>query len=179
MGRRRKRNFVDFAGNTWDHNCGCGQSQNLAYDCGCGSQRPYRTNNRLDRTYQSDDDAKIDNFAGQVEDIYQGSHEVIEIRDSYDVDVTSTDTQIALSIKVAIQIAIAFVVNITIADSDRAEQVTNDLLQHSDMQQVNRQKVIIERSEDINVTTNDTDIALSLQILVQILIAILIQLDIL
>ncbi|GAA0497930.1 hypothetical protein GCM10008986_26210 [Salinibacillus aidingensis] len=127
----------------------------------------------------SDDDALVDNAAYQVDEMHQGSHEVIEIIDSCDVDVTSNDTQIALSIQVAIQIAIAVVVNITIADSNRAEQVTNDLLQRTEMKQINKQKVRIEGSKDVNVTTSDTDIALSLQVLVQVLLAFLIQLDIL
>ncbi|WP_238389603.1 spore coat protein [Virgibacillus sp. MSP4-1] len=195
--RRRRNDFVDFAGNTWEDDCGCGRRRGARvsdFDCGCGSHRNVRATQcdcgcdsrrgaragaMMGNRGFNDDDALVDNASYQVEEMHQGSHEVIEIIDSCDVDVTSNDTQIALSIQVAIQIAIAVVVNITIADSNRAEQVTNDLLQRTEMRQINKQKVRIEGSKDVNVTTSDTDIALSLQVLVQVLLAFLIQLDIL
>jgi spore coat protein X len=93
--------------------------------------------------------------------------------------VTTTDTQVAVSLQVAIQVAIALVINLTIADSDRAEKVTQQLLQNSVIKQANRQKLIIENSRDVTITTTDTDVAISLQVLIQVLLALLVQIDIL
>ncbi|RCW77304.1 spore coat protein [Saliterribacillus persicus] len=114
----------------------------------------------------------------QDADIFQGSFELIEVRDSCGVDITTTDTQVAVSIQAALKVAIALVVNITITDSNRAELVTQELLQRAEIDQVNRQRILIEGSENVTVTTTDTDVAISLQVLVQILLALLVQLDI-
>lgn len=115
----------------------------------------------------------------QVSDTVQVSEEFIHIKDSCNIDIKSTDTQVAVSLQAAIQVAIALVINLTIADSSRAEQVTQDLLQNSVIRQANKQKVFIENSRDVKITTSDTDVAISLQVLIQILLALLVSIDIL
>lgn len=112
-------------------------------------------------------------------DIGQGSDELIIIRDSCNVKVSSTDTQIALSLQVALQVAIAIVINIAILDEVQADDITQRLLEKSSISQVNRQKVLIEGSQDVTVETTDTDVAISIQLLIQLLVAVVVQLDIL
>ncbi|TXC90719.1 spore coat protein [Metabacillus litoralis] len=124
------------------------------------------------------DDATVSQSADQINETDQISSETIIVRDSCDINVNSTDTQVAVSLQVALQVAIALVINLTIADSNRAEQVTQQLLQQTDTTQLNRQKLIIENSRDVNVTTTDTDVAISLQVLLQILIALVVNIDI-
>lgn len=124
-------------------------------------------------------DSTILQDAVQVNETIQASEELIFIKDSCNIDVTTTDTQVAVSLQVAIQVAIALVINLTIADSDRAEKVTQQLLQNSVIKQANRQKLIIENSRDVTITTTDTDVAISLQVLIQVLLALLVQIDIL
>lgn len=128
--------------------------------------------------HHHDNDATVEQEATQVIDTEQFSSEVIIIKDSCDVDVKTTDTQIAVSLQVALQVAIALVINLTIADSSRAEQVTQQLLQQADTKQINKQKLVIENSRDVKVTTTDTDVAISLQVLLQILIALVVNIDI-
>ena len=118
-------------------------------------------------------DAELDS------DIEQLSNELIVIRDSCNVTVSTTDTQVAVSLQAALQVAIAIVVNISIADSTRAERVTAELLERAQIRQSNRQRLIIINSCDVEVTTEDTDVAISLQLLLQILLALIVQLDIL
>lgn len=117
--------------------------------------------------------------AVQVSETLQTSEEYIFIKDSCNIEVTSTDTQVAVSLQAAVQVAIALVINLTIADSSRAEQVTQQLLQNSVIKQANKQKLIIENSRDVKIKTTDTDVAISLQVLIQILLALLVQIDIL
>ena len=127
------------------------------------------------------DDCKNENItqnAVQVTETLQASEELIVIKDSCNIDVHTTDTQVAVSLQVAIQVAIALVINLTIADSNQAEKVTQQLLQNSVIKQANKQKLIIENSRDVKVTTTDTDVAISLQVLIQILLALLVQIDI-
>ncbi|WP_301109150.1 spore coat protein [Sporosarcina sp.] len=112
-------------------------------------------------------------------EIDQLSNELIVIRDSCGITVSTTDTQVAVSLQAALQVAIAIVVNISIADGTRAERVTAELLERSQIRQTNRQRLIIVNCRDVEVTTVDTDVAISLQLLLQILLALVVQLDIL
>ncbi|MFP3377340.1 spore coat protein [Bacillus sp. SIMBA_069] len=115
----------------------------------------------------------------QAGEIDQVSEEYIEIVDSADIQVTTTDTKAALSIQAALQAAIVVVVSISIADSEKADKITQELFQKSSIKQINRQKTFIKNSRNVTVTTTDTDIAVNIQILLQILLALLIKLNIL
>ncbi|MEF7559997.1 spore coat protein [Bacillus thuringiensis] len=115
----------------------------------------------------------------QTDEIDQISEEYIEIVDSADVQVTTTDTKAALSIQAALQAAIVVVVSLSIADSEKADKITQELFQKSSIKQINRQKTFIKNSRNVTVTTTDTDIAVNIQILLQILLALLVKLNIL
>jgi spore coat protein X len=128
------------------------------------------------------DDCKKDHTtqdAVQLTETLQASEELIVIKDSCNIEVKTTETQVAVSLQAAIQVAIALVINLTIADSNQAEKITQQLLQNSVIKQANKQKLIIENSRDVKVTTTDTDVAISLQVLIQILLALIVQIDIL
>ncbi|NGY85373.1 spore coat protein (plasmid) [Bacillus megaterium] len=117
--------------------------------------------------------------ADQIATTEQKSFEKIIVKDSEGVRVQTTDTQIATTIQVALQIAIAVVVRITIGDNVQGNSVVEELKQFASIKQKNSQKTIIENSTNVNVTATDTDIAVNLQVLLQVLIAILVTLDIL
>jgi spore coat protein X len=117
--------------------------------------------------------------ADQVADTTQVSKETIIIKDSEGVEIRTTDTQAAVNIQAALQVAIALVISISIADSARAERVTQDLLQRVQVKQINHQKVLIENSRQVSVTTTDTDVAVNVQILLQVLLALVAKLEVL
>jgi len=121
----------------------------------------------------------IEQDADQDIDTLQYSGELIVIRDSENVNVQTTDTQAAVNLQVALQVAIALVIQISIADSTRAEQVTQSLLQQLDVKQVNRQKIIIDNSRDVSIITTDTDVSVNIQALLQALLAIVAKIDVL
>ncbi|KUP06390.1 hypothetical protein Q73_07025 [Bacillus coahuilensis m2-6] len=127
---------------------------------------------------RNDDEGVFSNL-DQAELVEQASKELIVIRNSANIDVRTTDTQVALSLQAALQVAIALVINLTILDSSRAEKVTQDLLQLTQLRQSNKQSIVIENSCDVEVRTEDTDIVLSIQLLLQILLTIVVVLDIL
>ncbi|MFD1205407.1 MULTISPECIES: spore coat protein [Sporosarcina] len=127
----------------------------------------------------SRESSKSNEAAEVVSEIEQLSNELIVIRDSCNIKVSTTDTQIAASLQAALQVAIAIVINITIADASRAERVTAELLEKAQIRQTNRQKLIIVNSRDVDVITEDIDVAISLQLLLQVLLALIVQLDIL
>ncbi|UJL46876.1 spore coat protein [Virgibacillus sp. NKC19-16] len=127
----------------------------------------------------NDDNATVNQEAQQSVSSQQVSDEWIIIKDSEDVDVVTTDTQAAVSLQLGIQAAIAAVISITIADTDQANKVTQDFNQIAKTRQSNRQKTIVEKSKNVEITTTDTDIAVNIQLLIQVLLAIVVSLDIL
>ncbi|MED3729425.1 MULTISPECIES: spore coat protein [Priestia] len=147
-----------------DHNCcdTCGKNK-----CGCSS----------DSLFDSDDLVIQDGRL--VSKIFQGSEEIVIIRDSCNVNYTSTDTQVAVVLQTALQTAILTIIQLAIADENQAELVTQTLLEKATIKNANRQKVLIEGSQDVTMTTTDTDVAISIQVLIQLLTAVITQIDIL
>ena len=129
--------------------------------------------------YSNSNDADVDQQNVQKQVTKQVSNEWIIVKDSEGVEVTTTDTQVALNLQLGIQAAIVAVISITIADSDQGNNVTQDLKQYMKTKQSNKQKTIIEGSKNVHVKTTDTDVAVNIQALLQILIAIVAKLDVL
>ncbi|PEY62311.1 spore coat protein [Bacillus cereus] len=140
---------------------------------------PKKQDSESVNSYSFSKNANFLEEAIQTDEIDQVSEEYIEIVDSADVQVTTTDTKAALSIQAALQAAIVVVVSISIADSEKADKITQELFQKSSIKQINRQKTFIRNSRNVTVTTTDTDIAVNIQILLQILLALLVKLNIL
>ncbi|HEU5139562.1 MAG TPA: spore coat protein [Bacillales bacterium] len=110
---------------------------------------------------------------------HQYSEEQIIVKDSADVEIHTTDTQAAVALQAALQVGIALAISITIGDSEKADKVAQDLLAKVRVSQSNRQQTYIENSRGVNITTTDTDLAVNIQLLLQVLVAILVKLDIL
>lgn len=109
----------------------------------------------------------------------QDSDELIWIKDSCNIKVHTTDTQAAVSLQVALQLAIALVISVTVGDSDQGQFIAQQLTQELATEQTNTQKIIITNSKDVNVTTTDTDLAVNVQALLQVLVALVAELDLL
>ena len=75
--------------------------------------------------------------------------------------------------------AIAVVVRISIGDGDQSDSVIQDVKQFAKIKQKNAQKTIIENSTNVKVRTSDTDLAVNILLLLQVLVAILVSLEIL
>lgn len=127
----------------------------------------------------SSNDKDVDQDGKQVVSTKQQSYERIIVKDSEGVEIQTTDTQAAISLQLGIQAAIAAVISVTIGDSDQGRAVTQDLNQFIKTKQRNVQTTIVEGSRNISVTTTDTDLAVNIQAMLQILVAIVAKLDIL
>ncbi|MCC2526998.1 spore coat protein [Bacillus halotolerans] len=121
-----------------------------------------------------DDNAFINQDLAQANLNKQVSDETIIIRDSCDINVTSTDVQAVTSVVTAINAAVVTATLTSIADGVIAELVAQDLLQLTANKQVNRQKLLIECSRGVNVSTVDVDIATLVSTATNTLIAILV-----
>ncbi|MEB9606305.1 spore coat protein, partial [Bacillus cereus] len=90
---------------------------------------PKKQDSESVNSYSFSKNANFLEEAIQTDEIDQVSEEYIEIVDSADVQVTTTDTKAALSIQAALQAAIVVVVSISIADSEKADKITQELFQ--------------------------------------------------
>jgi len=118
------------------------------------------------------------NLEGSIDNI-QESYEQIIVIDSADVEITTTDTQAALSLQVALQAAISLVLSISIGSSREAERITQELIANVKSKQINRQQTYVENSRGVRITTTDTDLIINIQLLLQILIALMARIDVL
>src|SRR4051794_21712060 len=143
--------------------------------CNIDEQKHQKDDHDYDKNHH---EADIVEDADQYSTIDQESNELIFIKDSCNINVQSTNTQAAVSLQVGLQLAIALVIRITIADSDEGENVAQDLLQHLGTEQTNKQRIVIENSKDITVTTTDTDLSANIQALLQVLLTLVAKLDI-
>lgn len=141
------------------------------------SEKKWRALDHCDNDNQKEADVLQE--ADQSVSSEQESFEWIIVKDSEDVEVRTTDTQVAVSLQLGIQVAIAVVLSVTIGDSDQSKAVVQDLKQFLKTKQRNSQKTVIEGSKHIKVTTTDTDVAVNIQALLQILLAIVAKLDVL
>lgn len=124
-----------------------------------------------DGTVAEDKDAQVGNIQQSIESII--------IKDSCDVDVTTTDIQAAVNVQLVLQVAISLVIGISIADSSKADTITQDLNAKLQTSQINKQQVYVENSRGVNVFTTDTEIAVNIQLLLQVLVALVARLDVL
>ena len=115
----------------------------------------------------------------QVSSVDQSSDEVIWIKDSCNISVQTTDTQASVSLQVGLQLAIALVVSIVIGNSEQGETVAQDIFQQFNNEQTNRQRIYIDNSNDVNIVTTDTDLAVNIQALLQVLVSLVVKLDVL
>ena len=123
--------------------------------------------------------ADVQQHGAQVVSTKQQSYEWIVVKNSEGVDIQTTDTQAALSLQLGIQAAIAAVITITLGDTDQARAVAQDMKQFIKTKQQNVQKTIIEGSKNVKVTTTDTDLAVNIQAMLQVLVSLVAKLDIL
>ncbi|MFC4025371.1 spore coat protein [Oceanobacillus longus] len=157
--------------------------------CNCGHKCDGRCRNESSRSpefdfndntnHHHDHDATVSQEAGQFSFMEQESAELIWVKESCDIVINTTDTQAGVSLQAGLQLAIALVLRITIGDSDTSEAVSQELMQQFDMTQTNRQKIYIYNTKGANVRTTDTDLAVNIQVLLQLLVALIVIVDIL
>ena len=148
------------------------------------SKRPQTEFNYSDskfsnNNFSNNNDAFVLQDASQYSFMDQESAELIWVKESCNITVTSTDTQAAVSLQAGLQLAIALVINISIADSSQRDAVAQEMMQQFSLSQTNKQKIFIYNTKDAVVTTQDTDLAINIQALLQVLLALVLLIDIL
>lgn len=108
----------------------------------------------------------------------QLSEELVYVKNSIDIRITTTDIKAALSLQLSLQAAIAVLISITVNDTENAELITQELLQSTKIKQITRQKTIIENSSNVDIVTQDTQISANIQLLLTLLLTLLDEIDV-
>lgn len=124
---------------------------------------------------ESKEDAVIEQEADAFSFVDQESTELIWIKDSCDIEVSTTDTQVAVQLQVVIQVALGVVISILSSNVANSEVIAQDLLAHANIEQTNKQKIIIVNSKDVKITTTDADVAVNIQAVIEALIAVFVS----
>ncbi|MFD2705209.1 spore coat protein [Salibacterium lacus] len=116
----------------------------------------------------------------QTNKTIQLSEEYIEIIDCCDVNISNTDIKGALNVQAGLQAAILILITVSIGgNSERAEAFTQDLIQSAKIKQQTYQHMYIENSRGVTMDMRDTQLAVNIQLLLQLLIAVAAALNIL
>ncbi|WP_164670858.1 spore coat protein [Virgibacillus doumboii] len=156
--------------------CNCKVKKNKTRCNACADN--YETNNLVEVLY-SDPEAAVSQDGGQYSFMDQESAEMIWVKESCNITIDSMDTQTGVSLQASLQLAIMLVLNIVVGDSERGEAVSQELMQHFNADQINRQKIFIYNTKDATVTTTDTDLAVNIQAMLQLLLALAVMIDVL
>ncbi|WP_084077944.1 spore coat protein [Ureibacillus massiliensis] len=151
----------------------------LKHDCDCTCKKCNSSNRVAVMNWNNNDDASVMEDANLASFVDQESDEVIWIKESINVNVHSTNTQAAISLQVGLQLAIALVISITLGDSEEGNAVAQEFFQHFDTEQINKQKIFVKNSKDVDIETTDTDLTVNIQALLQVLVTLVAKLDIL
>jgi spore coat protein X len=125
------------------------------------------------------DPATVAQAAAEQIRTVQSTEDEVVIKDSCNVTVTTVDVQAAINLQVAIQLAIALVLSVSIADGDAAKEIQQDLMQKISTRQAIKQKTYVKNSRDIKVSMADAEASVNIQVLLQVLLALVAKLEIL
>ncbi|UMZ35842.1 spore coat protein [Priestia megaterium] len=124
---------------------------------------------------ENNDAAVIEQEPDAFSFVSQDSDELIWIKDSCEIDVSTVDTQAAAQLQIALQGALGIILSLIVGNID-GEVIAQELLAQADLDQINKQKIIVVNSKDVKITTTDTDIGVNIQLTLQALIAALVAL---
>lgn len=123
---------------------------------------------------------KFDSLYLQMfEELSNEEDNYIEIVDSENITINKSATAIALSIQSAISALISAIVQLLITDEDVADLVASDILTRTGSRIQKRVKIKIENCYNVTITLSAIDIMASVNLLIGILNALMVEADIL
>ncbi|WP_051314608.1 spore coat protein [Alteribacter aurantiacus] len=145
-----------------------GFSHGVVY-CGKRGFKPLSC--KCHRYNHHDTDETIQNKSIQL------SEESITIRNSRDITVNLTDTKAAANLQATLQEAIIVLISNSGTNRAQAKLIANDLLQSAKTKQISNRHIRIEGSRNVEITSTDTQLLINIQLLLQLLVAVFVQLN--
>ncbi|MCY7855685.1 spore coat protein [Bacillus sonorensis] len=118
-------------------------------------------------------------YTETFDDISREYEQLIEIIDSEHVTVNTTNITAALSLQAIVITLIILAVQLTIEDPDTADLISEQILAVHRLQTKKKTIIQVIGSRHVEITLSSLEIAVSVQILTDVLTALLIELDIL
>lgn len=114
----------------------------------------------------------------QTEYSEQGTYVTVIVRDSAQVEILNSDFQAALSLQVTLQLALAIILSVAIADDAAYTRILNEIVDRIHEVQLTRRVIEIENSYNVQVQVVATELAFNLQLLLQLMLAIVAKLEV-
>ncbi|MCF7619322.1 spore coat protein [Bacillus sonorensis] len=118
-------------------------------------------------------------YTETFDDISREYEQLIEIIDSEHVTVNTTNITAALSLQAIVITLIILAVQLTIEDPDTADLISEQILAVHRLQTKKKTIIQVIGSRHVEITLSSLEIAVSVQILTDVLTALLTELDIL
>lgn len=121
---------------------------------------------------QKPDYGDVEQEGRQMSKETQKIEELVVVKDSCDVTVVITDKQFALSLQAALQAAIVVIFQVYLKRNEQAEEISRELFQLAKIKQITKQKFFVSHSKNVYIESTDQQAAANIQILVQLLLAV-------
>ncbi|ASB90083.1 spore coat protein [Bacillus sonorensis] len=118
-------------------------------------------------------------YTETFDDISREYEQLIEIIDSEHVTLNTTNITAALSLQAIVITLIILAVQLTIEDPDTADLISEQILAVHRLQTKKKTIIQVIGSRHVEITLSSLEIAVSVQILTDVLTALLTELDIL
>lgn len=122
---------------------------------------------------QNGGEIEIENESKQITKELQKIEETIIIRDSCDVEVLVKDKQFALSLQAALQAIIVAILYEYVGNYEKTREISQELFQLAIQKQITKQRFIVSHSKNVKIKSFDEQVEVNIQILVQLLVALL------
>lgn len=106
------------------------------------------------------------------------SYIVIVVRDSCDVEIVNQDFMAALNLQVSLQLALATVLSVTVGSHETASSIVQDIVSQITAVQRLRRVIQVENSKSVKVHISSAEVAFNIQILLQLLLALINQVEV-
>ncbi|WP_206919611.1 spore coat protein [Alicyclobacillus suci] len=102
---------------------------------------------------------------------------IVIVRDSCDVEIVNQDLTAALNLQLTLQLALATILSLTVGENTANSIVEDIVSQLSDIQRT-RKVIHVENSQSVRVQLSSTEISFNIQVLLQLLLAIIAQVEV-
>ncbi|WP_350343449.1 spore coat protein [Proteinivorax tanatarense] len=116
--------------------------------------------------------------AKQISKVFQIIDEDIEIYDSYNVTINKLSAQAAINLQASIELALITIISVVIDSAEKAKQITQELLQATKIKQVSYLRTRVKNSRNVEITTADLSLVISIELLILVFIVVLLHLGI-
>lgn len=108
----------------------------------------------------------------------QGIYQLVVVKHSENVEISLTNIQALINLQFALQLAIELILSVSLLTTAQNGRVIQDLTEVTHSSQRTVSTIVVENSRNVTVNETTADIAANVQLLLQVLLAIVAKLDV-